>query len=73
MCLHLRGTIDKVKVKQELEDFGRKFRFMWYFRNDGKTFDNNKKCRPKPTFNPKKQGRHYRSISKLLRRETSRF
>ena len=27
---------------------------MWHFRNDGRTFDSNKKCRPKPTFNPKK-------------------
>ena len=45
--------IDKAKLKQELEVFGRKLRLMWHFRNDERTFDCNKKFRPKSTFNPK--------------------
>ena len=60
------NRIDKAKLKQELEVFGRKLRLMWHFRNDERIFDCNKKFRPKSTFNPK-------NISKLLRRETSRY
>ena len=47
------NRIDKVKLKQELEVFGRKLRLMWHFRNDERIFDCNTKLRPKSTFNPK--------------------
>ena len=47
------NRIDKAKLKQELEVFGRKLRLMWHFRNDERTFDCNKKFRQKSTFNPK--------------------
>ena len=47
------NRIDKAKLKQELEVFGRKLRLMWHFRNDERIFDCNKKFRPKSTFNPK--------------------
>ena len=47
------NRIDKAKLKQELEVFGRKLRLMWYFRNDERIFDCDTKFRPKSTFNPK--------------------
>ena len=47
------NRIDKAKLKQELEVFGRKLRLMWHFRNDERIFDCNTKFRPKFTFNPK--------------------
>ena len=47
------NRIDKAKLKQELEVFGRKLRLMWHFRNDERIFDCNTKFRPKSTFNPK--------------------
>ena len=47
------NRIDKAKLKQELEVFERKPTFMWYFRNDERIFDCNKKFKPKSTFNQK--------------------
>ena len=47
------NRIDKAKLKQELEVFGRKLRLMWHCRNDESIFDCDKKFRPKSTFNPK--------------------
>ena len=47
------NRIDKAKLKQELEVFGRKLRLMWHFQNDERIFDCNKMFRPKSTFNPK--------------------
>ena len=47
------NTIDKAKLKQELEVFWRKLRLMWHFRNDGRIFDCDTKFRPKSTFNSK--------------------
>ena len=47
------NMIDKAKLKQELEVFGRKLRLMWHFRNDETVFNCNTKFRPKSTFNPK--------------------
>ena len=47
------NRIDKAKLKQELEVFGRKLRLMWHFRNDERIFDCDTKFRPKSTFNPK--------------------
>ena len=47
------NRIDKAKLKQELEVFERKPRLMWYFRNDERIFDCNKKFKPKSTFNQK--------------------
>ena len=47
------NRIDKGKLKQELEVFGRKLRLMWHFRNDERIFDCNTKFKPKSTFNPK--------------------
>ena len=44
--------IDKAKLKQKLEVFGRKLRLMWHFRNDERIFDCNTKFRPKSKFNP---------------------
>ena len=44
--------INKVKLKEELESFGRRLRLMWYFRNE----ENNNAYnifRPKSKFNPK--------------------
>ena len=35
------NRIDKAKLKQELEVFGRKQRLMWHFRNDERIFDCN--------------------------------
>ena len=47
------NRIDKAKLKQELEVFGRKLRLMWHFRNNERIFDCDTKFRPKSTFDPK--------------------
>ena len=44
------NRIDKAKLKQELEVFGRKPRLMWHFQNEEKIFDCNKKFTPRSTF-----------------------
>ena len=46
------NTIDKTKLKIELEAFGRMLRLKWFFRDDEKEFDPDK-VRPKSTFNPR--------------------
>ena len=46
------NTIDKAKLKIELEAFGRMLRLKWFFRNDEKEF-NPDKFKPKSTFNPR--------------------
>ena len=56
MCPPTPNRIDKAKLKQELEVFGRKLTLMWHFRNDERIFDCNTKVRPKSTFNPKNKG-----------------
>ena len=47
------NRINKAKIKQKLEVFGRKLRLMWYFRNDKRMFDWNTKFKPKSAFNSK--------------------
>ena len=47
--------IDKAKLKQELEVFGRKLTLMWHFRNDEIIFDCNTKFRQNSTFNSKRK------------------
>ena len=49
------NRIDKAKLKQELEVFRRKLRLMGHFRNDERTFNCNKKFKPRSTFNPKNE------------------
>ena len=44
--------IDRVKLKIELEEYGRKLRFMWHFRNDERSFVADR-FRPKSSFNPR--------------------
>ena len=44
------NTIDKAKLKTELEPFGRMLRLKWFFWNDEKQF-NLDKFKPKSTFN----------------------
>ena len=47
-------TVDKTnraKLKTKLEEYGRKLRLMWHFKNDKKPFLY-EKFRPKSTFNP---------------------
>ena len=44
------NRIDKAKLKQELNIFGRNLRLMWYFQNNERIFGCNKKFRPKSTF-----------------------
>ena len=46
------NKIDRAKLKRELEEYGRKLRLMWHFRNDGRTFSIDK-FRPKSSFNPR--------------------
>ena len=46
------NKIDRAKLKIELEEYGRKLRPMWHFRNDEKPFSY-EKFRPKSTFNPR--------------------
>ena len=45
------NKIDRAKLKRELEEYGRKLRLMWHFRNDKRTFSTDK-FRPKSPFNP---------------------
>ena len=44
------NKIDRAKLKRELEEYGRKLRLMWHFRNDERTFST-EKFRPKSSFN----------------------
>ena len=44
------NKIDRAKLKRELEEYGRKLRLMWHFRNDERTFAA-EKFRPKSSFN----------------------
>ena len=44
--------INKAKIKEEIEVYGRKLRLMWYFRNDHREFDVNP-FKKKFKFNPK--------------------
>ena len=44
--------IDRVKLKIELEEHGRKLRFMWHFRNDERSFVVDR-FRPKSSFSPR--------------------
>ena len=46
------NKIDRAKLKRELEEYGRKLRLMWHFRNDEQTFTA-EKFRPKSSFNPR--------------------
>ena len=46
------NEIDRAKLKRELEEYGRKIRLMWYFRNDERSFSTDK-FRPKSSFNPR--------------------
>ena len=47
-----QDEIDRAKLKTELEEYGRKIRLMWHFRNDRKPFPY-EKFKPKSTFNPR--------------------
>ena len=46
------NKIDRAKLKRELEEYGRKLRLIWHFRNDERTFSTDK-FRPKSSFNPR--------------------
>ena len=46
------NKIDRAKLKTELEDYGRKLRLMWDFRNVEKPFQYDK-LRPMSPFNPR--------------------
>ena len=46
------NEIDRAKLKRELEEYGRKLRLIWHFRNDEQTFSTDK-FRPKSFFNPR--------------------
>ena len=46
------NKIDRAKLKRELEEYGRKLRLMWHFRNDERTLSTDK-FRPKSSFNPR--------------------
>ena len=46
------NKIDGAKLKRELEEYGRKLRLMWHFRNDERTFLIDE-FRPKSSFNPR--------------------
>ena len=46
------NKIDRAKLERELEEYGRKLRLMWHFRNDERTFTA-EKFRPKSSFNPR--------------------
>ena len=43
---------DQAKLKRELEEYGRKLRLMWHFRNDERPFSQ-ERFKPKSTFNPR--------------------
>ena len=44
------NKMDGAKLKKELEEYRRKLRLMWHFRNDEQTFSSDK-FRPKSSFN----------------------
>ena len=46
------NKIDRAKLKMELEEYRRKLRLLWHFKNDEKPFPY-EKFRPKSTFNPR--------------------
>ena len=46
------NKIDQAKLKKELEEYGRKLRLMWHFRNDERPFSQ-ERFKPKSTFNPR--------------------
>ena len=46
------NKIDQAKLKRELEEYGRKLRLMWHFRNDERPFCKDR-FKPKSTFNPR--------------------
>ena len=46
------NKIDRARLKTELEEYGRKLRLMWHFRNNEKPFPY-EKFRPKSTINPR--------------------
>ena len=46
------NKLDRATFKRELEEYGRKLRLIWHFRNDERTFSTDK-VRPKSSFNPK--------------------
>ena len=46
------NKIDQAKLKRELEEYGRKLRLMWHFRNDERPFFR-ERFKPKSTFNPR--------------------
>ena len=49
------NKIDQAKLKTELEEYGRKLRLMWHFRNDERSFVADR-FRPKSSFNSKNKG-----------------
>ena len=51
-CVPTANKINRGKLKTELEEYGRKLRLMWHFRNDEKPFPYGK-FRSKSTFNPR--------------------
>ena len=63
------NKIDRAKLKTELEEYGKKLRFMWHFRNDEKSFLY-EKFRPKFTFNPRNKDNvtetYFRSLEERL-------
>ena len=46
------NKIDQAKFNREAEEYGRKLRLMWHFRNDETTFCQ-ERFKPKSTFNPR--------------------
>ena len=46
------NKINRAKLRRELEEYGRKLRLMWHFRDDERTFSTDK-FRPTPSFNPR--------------------
>ena len=46
------NKIDLAKLKTELEEYKRKLRLMWHFRNDERSFAADR-FRPKSSFNPR--------------------
>ena len=56
------NKIDRAKLKRELEEYGRKLRLMWHFRNDERSFVADR-FRAKSSFNPRNKERHHRDIS----------
>ena len=46
------NEIDHAKLKRKLEEYGRKLRLMWHFRNDELSFAADS-FRPRSSFNPR--------------------